>query len=186
MSEISSSALTTGATAAGSNQAAFAASASDEVTNFLVRVRIDNRERQFRPGMSATVDIETETVSNVISVPIQSVTVRAEGGKTTEELQQQRAKEAHERTGNDLELVKERQQARREREMLHRVVFVRKGDTVKMRQVETGIADNTYIEIKSGVKVGEEVVSGSYAAISRNLKDGAKILVEKPKKDDKG
>ncbi len=185
VSEISSSALSTGATSAGSNQAALAASASDEVTNFLVRVRIGNREKQFRPGMSATVDIETETVNNVVSVPIQSVTVRAEGGKTTEELQQQRAKEAKERTGNDLELVKERQQARREREMLRQVVFVRQGDTVKMRPVETGIADNSYIEIKSGIKPGEEVVSGSYAAISRNLKDGAKILVEKPKKDDK-
>jgi HlyD family secretion protein len=186
VSEISSSALSAGATGAGSNQAALAASASDEVTNFLVRVRINNRETQFRPGMSATVDIETQTISNVVSVPIQSVTVRAEGGKTTQELQQQRAKEARERTGNDLEVVKERQEARHDREMLHQMIFVRQGDTVKMRPVETGIADNTYIEIKSGVKAGEEVVSGGYAAISRNLKDGGKILVEKPKKDDKG
>jgi HlyD family secretion protein len=186
VSEISSSALTTGATSAGSNQAALAASASDEVTDFLVRVRISSREAQFRPGMSATVDIETQTVNNVVSVPIQSVTVRAEGGKTTEDLEQQRAKEARERTGNDLEIVKDRQQARREREMLHQVVFIRQGDIVKMRPVETGIADNTYIEIKSGVKAGEEVVSGSYAAISRNLKDGSRILIEKPKKDDKG
>ena len=185
VSEISSSALSTGATAAGSNQAALAASASDEVTNFLVRVRVSSKEVQFRPGMSATVDIETQTVNHVISVPIQSVTVRAEGGKTSEELQQQRAKEAKERTGNDLELVKERQQARREREMLHQVVFVRQGGTVKMVPVETGIADNTYIEIKSGVKAGEEVVSGSYAAISRTLKDGGKIIVEQTKKDDK-
>jgi HlyD family secretion protein len=185
VSEISSSALSTGATAAGSNQAALAASASDEVTNFLVRVRINSREARFRPGMSATVDIETQTVNHVVSVPIQSVTVRAEGGKTAEELQQQRAKEAKERTGNDLELVKERQQARRERELLRQVVFVRQGGIVKMRPVETGIADNTYIEIKSGLKDGEEVVSGSYAAISRTLKDGSKILVEQPKKDDK-
>jgi len=186
VSEISSSALSTGATAAGSNQSALAASASDEVTNFLVRVRINSREAQFRPGMSATVDIATQTVNNVVSVPIQSVTVRAEGGKTSEELQQQRAKEAKERTGNDLELVKERQQARREREMLHQVVFVREGNVVKLRPVETGIADNTYIEIKGGLKAGEEVVSGSYAAISRTLKDGARILVEQVKKDDKG
>ena len=185
VSEISSSALTTGATSAGSNQAALAASASDEVTDFLVRVRISSREARFRPGMSATVDIETQTDSNVVSVPIQSVTVRAEGGKTSEDLEQERAKQARERTGNDLEIAKDRQQARREREMLHQVVFVRQGDIVKMRPVETGIADNTYIEIKSGVKAGEEVVSGSYAAISRNLKDGSKILIEKPKKDDK-
>ena len=141
-------------------------------------------EARLRPGMSGTVDIETETVSNVIAVPIQSVTVRAEGGKTTEELQQQRAKEAKERTGNDLELVKERQDAKRTQEKLLRIVFVREGDKVKQRRVETGVSDNTYNEVKNGVKVGEEVVSGSYAAISRTLKDGSKILVEKPKKDD--
>jgi HlyD family secretion protein len=135
--------------------------------------------------MSATVDVETETVANVVSVPVQSVTVRAEGGKTTEELQQQRAKQAKERTGNDLELVKERDEAKRTREKLQRVVFVRQSDVVKMRTVETGVADNTYIEIKSGIKTGEEVVSGSYAAISRTLKDGAKVLIEKPKKDEK-
>jgi HlyD family secretion protein len=185
VSEISSSALTTGAGGASNNQAALAASASDEVTNFLVRIRITDREARLRPGMSGTVDIETETVKDVIAVPIQSVTVRAEGGKTTEELQQQRAREAKERSGNDLEVVKERQEAKRTLEKLQRVVFVRQGGIVKMRPVETGVADNSYIEIKSGIKPGEEVVSGSYAAISRNLKDGAKVLVEKPKKDDK-
>jgi HlyD family secretion protein len=185
VSEISSSALTTGTGGGSNNQAALAASASDEVTNFLVRIRIGDKDAHLRPGMSGTVDIETETVSNVVSIPVQSVTVRAEGGKTSEEIQEQRAKEAKERTGNDLELVKEREEARHTREKLQRVVFVRQGDKVKMQQVETGVADNTYIEIKSGVKVGDEVVSGSYAAISRTLKDGGKVLVEKPKKDDK-
>jgi len=185
VSEISSSALTTGTGGASNNQAALAASASDEVTNFLVRIRITDQEARLRPGMSGTVDIETETVKNVMAVPVQSVTVRAEGGKTSEELQEQRSKEAKERSGNDLEVVKERQEAKRTLEKLQRVVFVRAGNVVKLRQVETGVADNTYIEIKSGLKVGEEVVSGSYAAISRTLKDGAKILVEKPKKDDK-
>jgi len=186
VSEISSSAISTGAGGASNNQAALAASASDEVTNFLVRIRIDEHESRLRPGMSGTVDIETETVAGVVSVPIQSVTVRAEGGKTSEELQQQRSKEAKERTGNDLELVKENEEARRSREKLQQIVFVRQGDIVKLRPVVAGVADNSYIEIKSGVKEGEEVVSGSYAAISRTLKDGAKIVVEKPKPADKG
>ena len=53
------------------------------------------------------------------------------------------------------------------------------GETVKMQKVETGIADNTFIEIKSGLKPGDEVVSGSYTAISRRLKDGAKVAIEK-------
>jgi len=63
-----------------------------------------------------------------------------------------------------------------------RVVFVKVGDKVKMQKVETGIADNTYIEIKSGVKPGDEIVSGSYTAISRKLKDGAKITIDKQAK----
>ena len=177
VNEISSSAITTGAQSAAS-------SASDDVTNFLVKIRISAPEAQLRPGMSATVDIETQTVENVVAVSIQSVTVRAAGGKTAEELQQAKAKEAKERSGNDLEVASERQEARKNRDLLERVVFVKTGDTVKQRKVETGIADNSLIEVKSGVKAGEEVVSGSYAAISRRLKDGSKVMIEKPKKED--
>lgn len=175
--EISSSAITTGAQSA-------AASASDEVTNFLVKIRIKDHDVKLRPGMSATVDIETETVANVITVPIQSVTVRAAGGKTAEEVQAAKAKEAKERSGNDLEVVNEKEDARRNRDNLQRVVFVKTGDTVNQRNVETGLADNTSIEIKSGIKTGEEVVAGSYAAISRKLKDGSKVMIEKAKKED--
>jgi HlyD family secretion protein len=181
--EISSSALTTGAT--GSGTASLASSASDEVTNFLVKIRITDREGALRPGMSATVDIETETVKDVVAVPVQSVTVRAEGGKTTEQLQEQKAKDAKERSGNDLEVATERRDARRDADQLKRVVFVHHGDKVTLVPVETGIADNTWIEIKSGVKAGDEVVSGSYAAISRLLKDGSKVLAERPKPEDK-
>ncbi len=177
VNEISSSAITIGAQSA-------ATSASDEVTNFLVKISIKAPGAQLRPGMSATVDIETQTVANVVSVPIQSVTVRAAGGKTSEELQLAKAKEAKERSGNDLEVANEREDARRSREQLDRVVFIKIGDTVKQRKVETGIADNTSIEIKSGVKAGDEVVAGSYAAISRKLKDGSKVMIEKPKKEE--
>jgi HlyD family secretion protein len=175
--EISSSAITVGAQSAAS-------SASDEVTNFLVKISIKAPEAKLRPGMSATVDIETQTVENVVAVPIQSVTVRAAGGKTTEELQKEKAKEAKERSGNDLEVTSERQEARRNRDLFDRVVFVKSGDTVKLRKVETGIADNTYIAVTSGVKAGEEIVSGTYAAISRSLKDGSKVMIEKPKKEE--
>jgi HlyD family secretion protein len=181
--EISSSALSLGGS--GSNQAALAASASDEVTNFLVKIRITDPDAQLRPGMSATVDIETQTVQNVVAVPVQSVTVRAEGGKTTEQLQQDREKEAKERSGNDLEVVKERDAAKRNLDKLQRVVFVRKGDKVEMRKVDTGIADNSFMEIKSGVKQGEEVVSGSYKAISTQLKDGAKVFIQKGASEEK-
>ena len=177
VNEISSSAITIGAQSA-------ATSASDEVTNFLVKISIKAPEAKLRPGMSATVDIETQTVVNVVSVPIQSVTVRAVGGKTSEELQLAKAKEAKERSGNDLEVASERDEARRSREQLDRVVFIKTGDTVKQHKGETGIAYNTSIEIKSGVKAGDEVVAGSYAAISRKLKDGSKVMIEKPKKEE--
>jgi HlyD family secretion protein len=178
VNEISSSAAGAGATGGGNN-----AVPTDDVTNFLVKIRITDREAHLRPGMSGTVDIETQTVANVVAIPVQSVTVRS-GGKTSEEIQQQKAKEQKERSGNDLDLAKEKEDARRNLAQLDRVVFIKQGDTVKIRKVETGIADNTSIEIKSGLKAGEEVVSGSYAAISRKLKDGAKVMIEKPKKEE--
>jgi HlyD family secretion protein len=177
VSEISSSAQ-------GSAAASALAAASDDVTNFLVKIRIADRDVQLRPGMSATTDIETKTVANVVAVPIQSVTVRAEGGMTSEEFQKKKAKEAENKSGNNFDASAEKDAARREREKLQRVVFVKTGDKVKLRKVETGIADNTHIEIKSGVKPGEEVVSGSYTAISRKLKDDMTVQLEKPKKDD--
>ena len=178
--EISSSAQGAGGSGAGSNQMLN----SDEVTNFLVKIRIADRDVKLRPGMSATVDIETQTVENVISVPVQSVTVRAAGGKTSEDLQKDKAKETREKSGNDLDVANEREEARRNKVKLDRVLFVKKGDIVELRKVETGIADNTSIEIKSGVKSGEDIVSGSYAAISRKLKDGAKVQLEKPKSEE--
>jgi len=177
--EISSSAISTGISSSGSNQSL----STDEVSNFLVKIRISDRDVVLRPGMSGVADIETQTATNVIAIPVQSVTVRA-GSKTTEELQQQKAKDAREKSGNDLDVASEREDARRNRDKLDRVVFVRKGGTVEQRKVETGIADNTFIEVKKGITAGEEVVSGSYAAISRKLKDGAKITIEKPKKDE--
>ena len=93
--------------------------------------------------MSGVADIETQTATNVIAIPVQSVTVRA-GSKTTEELQQQKAKDAREKSGNDLDVASEREDARRNRDKLDRVVFVRKGGTVEQRPhrlaVDCGVA----------------------------------------------
>jgi len=161
----------------------------EEVTNFQVKIRIADKDVRLRPGMSATVDIETRTVANVVAVPIQSVTVRSrEGNKTIEQLAEDRDKKAKETQGEgSANAVNERQQRERERadrESLLRVVFVRTGDTVKMVPVDTGIGDTTHMEIKSGVKDGDEVISGPFSVIMRSLKDGAKIRLEKPKKKD--
>jgi HlyD family secretion protein len=156
---------------------------SDQVTNFIVKIRVSDKDLALRPGMSGTADIETQTVKDVVAIPIQSVTVRAEGGMTADELAKKNEKDAKDRTGNDQDVASEKNDALRDREKLLKVVFIRDGDKVKMQRVETGIADNSLIEVKSGVKAGDEVVSGTYAAISRTLKDGAKIRIEKPKTD---
>ena len=71
-------------------------------------VSVSDRDVQLRPGMSATVDIETQTAENVVSVPIQSVTVRAEGGLTSQEFEDKQAKDAQERTGNGPGIVSSR------------------------------------------------------------------------------
>ena len=160
------------------------AGTQEEVTNFLVKIRVTDKTVRLRPGMSATADIETSTVENAIAVPIQSVTVRTMGSKKSpEELERQRTQQqAAEKTDNRADVTNEmldKQKAREQRDKMQRVVFIKKGDTVEMRKVDTGIADTTYIEIRNGVKPGEEVVSGSYTAISRRLKDGAKVSIEK-------
>jgi HlyD family secretion protein len=161
----------------------------EEVTNFQVKIRITDKDVRLRPGMSASVDIETKTVEDVIAVPIQSVTVRSrEGSKTIDQLAGDRDKKAKETQGEGAAAaVNERQQRERERtdrESLQRGVFARKGDTVKWVPVETGIGDITHMEIKSGVAPGDEIVAGPFSAIARQLKDGAKIRIEKPKKKD--
>ena len=120
-----------------------------------------------------------------MAVPIQSVTVRStEGGnKSPEELEKMRAQNAAIDTADNradvTNEILEKQKAREQREKLQRVVFVKTGGKVEMRKVETGIADTTYIEIKKGVKPGDEIVAGSYTAISRKLKNGSKVEIEK-------
>jgi len=156
----------------------------EEVTNFEVKISIPNPPVPLRPGMSTTADVETATVQNVVVVPIQAVTVRnSESKLSPEERDKQTARQQASDAGdNRADVTNQTQQRQKERELrekLQRVVFIKTGDKVRMQKVETGIADSTHIEIKSGIKPGDEVVSGSYTAISRKLKDGAKVEIEK-------
>lgn len=155
----------------------------DEVTNFQVKIRIVDNKLELRPGMSATVDIETKTVENVVAVPLQAVTVRAkETAKTIDDLTKDREAQAAAAQGSgDAAAVNEKQRQRRERQdrdSLQRVVFLFSEGKVKMVPVETGIADLSHIEIKSGVKPGDSVVSGSYGVIARTLKDDMAVKIE--------
>jgi HlyD family secretion protein len=146
-----------------------------EVTNFEVRIGANHPEFQLRPGMSANVDIETQTVKDAISVPIQSVTVRSrDRGKTPEQMKQDREKEQEGVTSVEAE--------QQDRKTLERVVFVKQGAVAKMVPVQTAVADNNYIQIVSGIKAGAEVISGPYTAISKDLQDGSKIANSKDAK----
>lgn len=159
------------------------AGSQEEVTNFEVKISIPNPGVTLRPGMSTTADIESATVQNAVVVPIQSVTVREIGSKLSPEEEEKQRSRATAADGDNRADVtneaQEKQKTRAQRDKLQRVVFIKDGDHVRMQKVETGIADTTYMEIKSGVKAGDEVVSGSYTVIARKLKDGMKVSMEK-------
>jgi len=155
-----------------------------EVTNFEVKIRIDADGETLKPGMSALADIETATATDVLVVPIQSVTVRSrDGDKTVEQMARDEEKARQERSGEGAATARneeeERERARRQRESLRRVVFVVEDGKAKLVDVETGIADTTYMEIKSGLEEGQTVVSGSFAVITRTLEDDMAVNVQK-------
>lgn len=144
-----------------------AANTQEEVTNFEVKIKILNHQRLLKPGMSGTADIETQRVPNALVVPIQSVTMRTASGK--------KAATPTDSTGNDNVIqVNKNQRVNDETEG----VFVLEGKRVRFRKVKTGTTDNTHIIILDGLKEGEEVVSGSYGAISRELQDGSTVKLQ--------
>ena len=183
-----------------SNDAGSASSSSSqEATKFQVRIRIQEKE-QFRPGMSVTAEIETRYRTNVLTVPIASVTTR---------LPKEKDKKANQvaldppatncppggtntlastnAASNSDSAAKKSKEAPKPID----VVFVRDGDRVKMVPVKIGIFDDNYWEITEGLKEGQEVVSGGYRAIGRDLEDGKRVRIgppagEKDKEQDVG
>jgi HlyD family secretion protein len=160
------------------------AGTQEEVTNFEVKIRIDDHDVALRPGLSCTADIETNMVKDAVAVPMQSVTIRTgDTNLSPEEIEKQKQKiAARDKGDNKAELSNERlekQAQKEEREKLAKVVFLKNGNKAHMIKVVTGIADDSYMEIKSGIQPGDEVISGSYNAISRKLKDGAKVKIDK-------
>ncbi|MBO6621449.1 MAG: efflux RND transporter periplasmic adaptor subunit [Balneola sp.] len=186
VTEIANSARITGA---GSNE---------QVTNYQVKVRIitphnlsmsgaelvqsetaenpeENFSPNFKPGMSATVDIETKTAKNVVSVPIQAVTVRdfakdkKDRKNNSEDDSTNSEEESSEELDNNLIIKKED---------IRKVVFIVENGIAVRYEVETGISDNTHTQILSGVNAGDEIVIGSYRTLSKNLENGDKVKVE--------
>lgn len=138
----------------------------DQVVNFNVKLKLIDLDKGLRPGMSCNADIETETIKNVVSVPLQSVTARTEDFAVKEEPDENNP--FPEKKNNGINKPKE-------------IVFVVKDGKAKKMEVETGISDDNYIYVKSGLSVGEQVVTGSYRAISRELNDGSTVRVEEKK-----
>lgn len=156
------------------NSAKLVGGSTDQVTNFEVKVRMlkssyadlmeqnPNMKSPFRPGMTASVEIITERLANVLTVPIEAVTTRNDTitGKN------RRAK-ADEEAPEDFE-----------------VVFVKDGNKAMLRLVKTGIQDSENIHILSGLEEGEEVVSGPYSEVSKKLKHKELIILKKDSKEE--
>jgi len=170
VTDIANSASTVGATA-------------DQVTNFEVKVLllsesyidlIDSARGYyypFRPGMSAAVDILTESRENVLTAPISAVTTRVKKiGGGTREISDEVITETDEETTADTEKVVKQDEKQE-------VVFVLNGNRVRKTEVKTGIQDNTSIEIAEGLQEGDEVITAPFNAINKTLKDS--MLVKK-------
>ncbi len=147
----------------------------DQVTNFSVKIRIVDNEARLRPGMSCNVEIQTETRANVLAIPLQAVTIRE-----NEDPKQELA--ANKEDQEEKEGEKKKPFAVKERPS---VVFVRDKEKAKMVKVKTGISDNGFIEIISGLKEGQEIISGSFNAVSKELQDGMEIKIKQEKKEQK-
>ena len=164
---------------ASSTKTSAASLTSNDVTNYEVRIRLDPSSYSdlkgkifpFRPGMNASADIKTRRVDNVLAVPIAAVNARVKG---SDKSMADKTKEDKEKKGEEEnDMV-----ATNQSDELEEVVFILQADgTVKKAVVKSGIQDINYIEILGGLKAGDEVVIGPYNAISKTLKDGAKVNV---------
>ena len=170
---------------ANSAKSGVAATSADQVTNFEVKVlllresyadlidSVKNKIYPFRPGMSAAVDILTDTRENVISVPISAVTTRVKkktGGteEVKEEVKETEMEEVETATVETKQVEKEEKQE---------VVFLLKDGRARKVEVKTGIQDNNNIQILEGLKEGDEVITAPFNAINKTLKDS--MLVKK-------
>ena len=153
----------------------------DQVTNFNVKIHILKDSYKdllagkspdfspFRPGMSCTVDIQTEVAENVLTVPIQAVTTRVD--RDSLEKLAEKKKNKTDGDENDVEFVSSQKKSGK----IQECVFLLNKETAKKVNVKTGIQDNTYIEILSGLKLGEEIIASPYTVVSKTLKDGDKV-----------
>jgi HlyD family secretion protein len=161
----------------GAASASSLASTGNDVTQYKVYIRLlpesytdllGKGSFPFRPGMSANADIQTRTQVNVLSVPINAVTTRDVNDSLNLKKEDKKKEEANINTTTTPSNVDD----------LEVVVFV-KDSTNKVFKVKvtTGIQDINHIEITSGLKAGQEVITGPYDVVSKTLKNGTKVKV---------
>ncbi|MCB0382059.1 MAG: efflux RND transporter periplasmic adaptor subunit [Psychroserpens sp.] len=143
---------------------------ADQVTNFRVKVRILEESYQdliegkpeyyspFRPGMTATVDIITNKRNDIVAVPISSIVIKSDTSSVKKSFQKL--------PSDDI---------KPESEEKFECVFVSENGEAKLRVVKTGIQDDTNIEVISGLKEGDEIITGPYNVVSKTLKPGDKV-----------
>ena len=171
VTQIASSVASTTSTSGTSSS-----SSSNDVTNYKVHIRllpesykdlVDNKRPKslvFRPGMTASADIQTKTHTNALSVPINAVTTREQDAAPAGGKDSAKGKDSTiaQNTGGGNQVV----------------VFLLQADhTVKKARVKTDVQDINNIEIVSGLKDGDEVITGPYGTVSKILKDGTKVQV---------
>jgi len=153
----------------------------DQVTNFNVKVHILKDSYKdllvgkeidfspFRPGMSCTVEIQTEIAENTLTVPIQAVTTRI--AKDTLDKINEKNKTIKDNGDEQIEVVA----VKKKSDKIQECVFILSDGTAKKVDVKTGIQDNTFIQIVSGLKVGDEIITAPYSAVSKLLNNGDKV-----------
>ena len=159
------------------NSANTVGASADQVTNFEVKVRLlrssyehlmKGEMNPFRPGMTATVDIQTKKVKDVPTIEIQAVTTRTDTSRTAKSYRMRKAADETEDVDSGDESFE--------------VVFLADGTKAKLQTVKTGVQDDKYIEILSGLKEGDKVISGPYDIVSKKLKNGSIVKIEDTKK----
>jgi HlyD family secretion protein len=124
----------------------------------------------FRPGMTATVDIITKRMENIVAVPISAVVIKDDTTSVKKDVVAELEKEEQEKKGTAPKSDKK-----------FECVFVKVGDKAKLRVVKTGIQDDSNIEIVSGLKPGEEIIIGPYITVSKDLASNDKVKIESEK-----
>ena len=173
--------------ASSANSSGASAVSNDAVTEFEVKIRVlrssyadlikGKLSYPLKPGMTASVEILTNRKDNTLTVPLSSVTTReigavAEGEKKEED-------------GTNSTNANDAMEAKKRKENTKEVVFVMEKGKAKMIQVKTGISDFENIEIVSGLKDGQEIISGPYATVAKKLKEGELVKKKDPKAAEK-